>query len=182
MGATVELVARDGLIQALSDLLLEAAKEVHGRATALQKKGEFPAPLDRDFHLSDDALRYYKSGRGITYRIVKPFWVASLVNRVLVAIVPMLLLIIPAVRLLPIVYRWSVQLRIYRCYRPLLRLERDAEASLSPEEAKELMARLNKIEEDVNHLKVPASFAYQFYALRGHVAFVRSRLKTAVAG
>jgi hypothetical protein len=29
----------------------------------------------------------------------------------------------------------------------------------------------------VNNLKVPASFAYQFYALRGHVAFVRARLE-----
>ena len=35
----------------------------------------------------------------------------------------------------------------------------------------------DKIEEAVNHLKVPAFFADQFYGLRGHIAFVRERLK-----
>lgn len=182
IGPTVELVARKGLNSAISDLLLDKARDVHGRATILQKRGEFPAPLERDFHISDDAQRFYKSGRGLLYDVFGSFWLASLVNRTLVVIVPMLLLLIPALRLLPIAYKWSVQLRIYRCYRPLLRLERESKTLLEREQAQELLARLDEIEQDVNALKVPASFAYQFYALRGHVAFVRSRLNTAVAG
>src|ERR1043166_7694510 len=36
---TVELLARPGLHPALSDLLIQAAQEVHGRATRLQKAG-----------------------------------------------------------------------------------------------------------------------------------------------
>ncbi|HZW37549.1 MAG TPA: TAXI family TRAP transporter solute-binding subunit, partial [Candidatus Deferrimicrobiaceae bacterium] len=42
-GPTVELVARENLHPALSDLLIEAAREVHGRARLLQRAGEFPA-------------------------------------------------------------------------------------------------------------------------------------------
>lgn len=60
-------------------------------------------------------------------------------------------------------------------YRPLLRLEREVQTPITAEQAAELRARLDEIEE------VPASFAYQFHALRGHVAFVRTRLKAAVA-
>lgn len=180
VGPAVELVARKGLHSALSDHLLEAARLVHNRAGLLSRRGEFPAPLERDFNLSDDALRFYKSGKGFTYRFF-PYHVASLINRILVAIVPMLLLLIPAIRLLPIAYRWSVQLRIYRCYRPLLRLEREAKGPLEKEAARDLMEWLDEIEQEVNALKVPASFAYQYYALRGHVAFVRKRLSAAVA-
>jgi hypothetical protein len=44
LAPTVELVARASLHPALSDLLIEAAQEVHGRATLLQRAGEFPAP------------------------------------------------------------------------------------------------------------------------------------------
>jgi len=64
VGPTVELVARDDLNPALSDIVLEVAKEVHGKAGLLQKRGEFPAPLEHDFKISDDARVYYKSGMG----------------------------------------------------------------------------------------------------------------------
>ncbi len=181
IGPPVELIARRGLNSAISDMLLDAAQAVHGKSSILQKTREFPAPIERKIPLSEDALRFYKSGLGFTYKIIRSFWLASLVNRSLVAIVPLLLVLIPAIRFLPIAYRWSVQLRIYRCYRPLLRLEADAQESLTRERAQELLERLGEIEHEVNHLKVPASFAYQFYALQGHVAFVRSRLKAASA-
>ncbi|HEX3099331.1 MAG TPA: TAXI family TRAP transporter solute-binding subunit, partial [Usitatibacter sp.] len=76
---TVELLARPDLHPALSDMLIEAAREVHGRATLLQKAGEFPAPLEHEYRLSDDALRYYKTGKGFAYRHL-PFWLASLID------------------------------------------------------------------------------------------------------
>lgn len=180
VGPGVELIARKGLNSAVSDLLLSVAQKIHGRAGLLAKRGEFPAPLVREFPISEDALRYYKSGQGITYKLVESFWLANLINRLLVAIVPICLVLIPAIRFLPVAYRWSVQIRIYRCYRPLLRLERDAQTPLAPAHAEELLCRLDEIEADVNALRVPASFASQFYDLRNHTAFVRQRLKTAV--
>jgi len=179
IGPTVELVARKGLHPALSDLLLEAARQVHGKAGLLQKRGEFPAPLEHEFTISSDALRYYKSGKGFVYSSVESFWLASLLNRILVVFVPTLLVLIPAVRLLPILYKWRIRLQIYRRYRPLLRLERDAAGPLTRDKVQELLQRLDKIEEAVNRLKVPASFGDQFYGLRCHIAFVRDRLKMA---
>ncbi len=179
VGPTVELVARRGLNSAVSDLLLSVARQVHGRPGLLARRGEFPAPLELEFPISNDARRFYKSGRGITYELVSSFWLASLINRVLVAIVPVFLILIPAVRFLPVAYRWTVQLGIYRRYRPLLHLERDAAARLAPDQAAELLRRLDAIEQEVNAMKVPASFASQYYELRNHVAFVRNRLKAA---
>jgi TRAP-type uncharacterized transport system substrate-binding protein len=176
LGPTVELVARHGLNSALSDLLLEVAKEVHGRASTLQKRGEFPAPTEHEIPLSEDALRYYKSGKSFFQRAIGSFWVASLLNRILVAVVPLLLVLLPTFRMLPIAYRMSVQLRLYRCYRPLLRLEREMHGSLPPERVNELLARLDEIEATVNRLRVPASFADRFYELKSHVGFVRNRL------
>jgi TRAP-type uncharacterized transport system substrate-binding protein len=179
LGPTVQLVAREGLNSAVSDLLLTVAQKVNGSATLFAKRGEFPAPLERGITVSDDALRFYKSGRSFTYTYIHNFWLANLTNRLLVVIVPLILVLIPTIRLLPFLYRWSVQLRIYRCYRPLLRLERDMAGSLTPERLAELHERLDEIEEDIHALKMPASFANQFYELRTHVGFVRSRLKAA---
>ena len=179
VGPTVELVARQDLNSALCDLLLEVAQEVHGKTSILQKRGEFPAPLEHEFPLNPDALRYYKSGKGFAYRVIDNFWIANLTNRILVAIVPLALVVLPVLRLLPVVYQLGVRLRIYRCYRPLLRIERDLFGELTTERVQELHQRLDEVEQLVNELKVPASFADQFYELRVHITFVRQRLDAA---
>lgn len=179
IGPTVELIAREGLNSALFDLLLDVAKEVHGNASLLQKKGEFPAPLEHEIPLSDDALRWYKSGKGFFYRTIRSFWLASLLNRILVAVLPLALVVVPAIRFLPVAFRLSIQLRLYRCYRPLLHIERETFGPLTVERIQDLNRQLDDIETAVNRLKVPASFADRFYWLRSHLAFVRQRLRTA---
>lgn len=172
---TEELVARDSLHPALSDLLVEAAREVHGRATVMQKAGEFPAPLARDFPISDDAARYYKSGKSFLYRLL-PFWLASLADRLLVVLVPIIVVLIPGLRLVPSLYAWRVKSRIYRWYGALIAIEREALNDTSPAEREALVQRLDKIEESVNGLKMPLAYADQFYVLREHIGFVRARL------
>ena len=172
---TAELVARDSLHPALSDLLIEAAREVHGRATILQRAGEFPAPLAHDFPISDDAARYYKSGKSFLYRTL-PFWLASLADRLLVLLVPIIVVLIPGLRLVPSLYAWRVKSRIYRWYGALIGIEREALGDTSPAERKALLVRLDAIENAVNGLKMPLAYADQFYVLREHIGFVRERL------
>jgi hypothetical protein len=175
IGPTVELVARPDLNPVVSDLLLDAARQVHGNANVFQNQGEFPAPLVHEFKISADAQRYYRSGKSFLYREL-PFWVASLINRIAVAFVPMLLVLIPALRLIPAAYKWRSQLRIYRWYRKLLVLERELGPDLAPARRTELLRRLEEIERATLRMKVPASFADQFYSLRGHIDYVRERL------
>ncbi|MDE1183043.1 TAXI family TRAP transporter solute-binding subunit [Paraburkholderia sp.] len=172
---TTELVARDSLHPALSDLMIEAAKEVHGKANVMQRANEFPAPLAHDFPIGDDAARYYKSGKGFLYRVL-PFWLASLADRLLVVLVPIVVVLIPGLRLVPSLYAWRVKSRIYRWYGALIAIERGALSEHSPEERRTLIEKLDAIEESVNGLKMPLAYADQFYVLREHIGFVRERL------
>lgn len=172
----VDLVARDSLHPALSDVLLEAAKEVHGSAGMFRKSGEFPAPLEHEFRISPDAERYYASGKSFLYRSF-PFWVASLLNRLLAVLIPIALLLIPAMRIVPFIYRWHIQSRIYPWYKALLELEHKAfDAPVDMTKRKELLEQLAHIESAVNRTKIPPSFGDMFYGLRGHINFVRNRL------
>ena len=175
LSPTVELIARSDLHPALSDLLLEAATEVHSRPGMNQKRGEFPALLEHEYRISPDATRFFKSGKRFFYKYL-PFWLATIVNRILVVLLPMLLILIPGLKSIPALYRWRIRLRILRWYRALLILENDMAAQLIPEKRKELLDRLDQIEQTVNKLKVPASFADQFYSLRSHISIVRERL------
>lgn len=180
IGPTVEILARPNLHPALCDLLLEAAQEVHGDASLLQKKKEFPAPIPQDYPISEEALRFYKSGRTFLYNHVRPFWLASLVNRVLVAFVPLLVILLPALKLIPAAFKWRIRMLLYRRYRALLALERELRPQMSAARREELNTRLDHIESSLGRIKVPASFGDQFYGLRGHIDFVRSRLAEGV--
>jgi TRAP-type uncharacterized transport system substrate-binding protein len=182
VGPTVELIARKNLHPALSDVLLEAAREVHGAPGLLKKRGEFPAPLEHEFRISPDASRYYTSGKSYLYRTF-PFWIASLIARALAFIVPIALVLIPALRFVPAIYRWRMEARIYRWYRALLELERDAfKSAIDANRREELLRHLEHIESAVNKIDVPASFGDLFYALRGHISFVRDRLLSQASG
>jgi len=175
LAPTVELLARSGLHPALSDLLIEAAREVHGHAGLLHTTGEFPAPLEHEYAISDDAARYYKSGKSFSYRHL-PFWLATIVDRIVVVLIPALILLIPALRLIPSIYSWRVRRRIHGRYAELMALERMTLAATTEEERQPLRKRLDEIDKGVINLKIPAAFADQVYVLREHMKFVRERL------
>lgn len=178
VGLTVQLIARDTLHPALSDLLLEAAHEIHGSAGFYRKRGQFPELQESEFHSSPDANRYYTSGKSFLYRTF-PFWLASLIARLLAVLVPLALVLIPLVKIVPAIYRWRFSSRIYKWYRVLLELERDAfKPDVSRERREELLRQLDHIEQSVNHITIPAPFGDLFYGLRSHINIVRNTLKS----
>ncbi|MBV8046932.1 MAG: hypothetical protein JO171_07255 [Paludibacterium sp.] len=181
IGPSVELVARAGLHPALSDLLLDAAREVHGKAGVLRKQGEFPSAVEHEIPLSEDARRYYTSGKSLLYRTF-PFWLAGLIARALAVIVPLGLFLIPALKMAPAIYRWRIQSSIHRWYRALLDLEQEAHRRADDiERLRELAHHLDHIERTVSKISVPAAFGEYLYGLRGHIKFVRERLLERIA-
>jgi hypothetical protein len=180
MGPMVELIATEDLHPALSDMILDAAMEIHGHAGIFKKKAEFPIALTNKIKLSDDADRFYKSGKGFLYRFL-PFWLASLVNRILFVILPMLIVLVPAIRSVPAVFRWLGNMKIRRRYRALLRIEEKFMLENDQEKLKELYSQFETIERDVQRMRVKAIFADQFYVLRSHIDYV-SRLMASKMG
>lgn len=172
VGPTVQVVARDTLHPAISDLLMEAEREVNGAPGLLQRAGEFPGLQRRDFRISDDAARYQKLGKSFLYRIL-PFWVASAVDRLIVVLLPLAVVVIPALRAIPGLYRWRIRSRIYRYYGALIAIEREALAKPSAAKKRELLGDLDEIEQSLNTLRMPLAHADAFYVLREHIGFVR---------
>jgi hypothetical protein len=170
------LLGREKLHPALVDLVIEEGKNVHGKASLLAHKGEFPKELEVDVPLSNEARRYYnRGGKSLTYNYL-PFWLANVVNRILLVFVPAIVVLVPALRLIPKLLQWRTKLRLYRWYRALLAVEHELLAPVGTRRPEELLKRLDEIDSHVSKIKVPASFADQYYTLRGHISFVRSRL------
>jgi TRAP transporter TAXI family solute receptor len=181
IGTPVELVAREGLHPAISDLLISAAREVHGKSGMFRKPNEFPAAVERDFPLSEEAKRYYASGSPFLYKRL-PFWLASLIDRILLFIVPLAIVLVPASKLLAPLYRWRVRSKIYRWYGALMVIEREMSLANSAERSGQIRTRLAEIETAVDAMHAPLAYADQLYVLREHIGFVKKRFSPVAAG
>jgi hypothetical protein len=103
------------------------------------------------------------------------------VARILAVLVPVVLLLIPAFRIVPALYRWRMSSRIYRWYGALQRLEHEAHKSVGDAVRRQALLReLDQIENSVQKIVVPAAFGDLFYGLRGHIGAVRKRLQAPV--
>jgi len=166
------LMVREGTHPALVGLLMQAASEVHGQPGVFQRPGDFPRVGHSEFPMSDEALRYYKSGKPFLQRYL-PFWAATLVDRLVVMLLPIFAIMLPLVRFVPGLYSWRVRSRIYRRYGELKFLESEFDETPDRLTREEWLARLDEIEADVNALPTPLAFADMLYTLRGHIAMVR---------
>ena len=175
LAPTANLIVRDDLHPALQVLLLQAASEVHGKSGFFQDAGEFPAYMDAMLPLSPDAARYFKSGSPFLQRYL-PFWLAVLVDRLIVLLVPVIALLIPLLRIAPAIYTWRVRSKVFRSYGELKFMEEELKSQFDPANLPEYRSRLDAIEEDASLLHVPLGFADLVYTLREHVNLVRNIL------
>ncbi len=167
------LVARDGLHPALANLLLEAVRDVHDDQGYFETAGEFPNTQQVDIPVSPDASRHTRFGTSFLYRTF-PFWVATVLDRTLILLLPLLVVLVPLINFFPQIVRWRVRSRVYRWYGELVLLEREV-ASFEGAELplQRWLAHLDRIERAVAGIRIPVSFASEAYTLREHVGFVR---------
>lgn len=173
---TAALVARRDIHPALVDLILGAATEVHRPGGLFTEAGRFPSPDHVDFPLAEDAERYFRSGPTFLRRVL-PFWAAVLVERLLIMLVPLITVMIPLFKLAPPAYRWGVRRRIYRWYKELREIEEKSSALPDAATRADLVRRLDELQEQVGHLKIPLSYAENLYHLRLHIAFLRRHIE-----
>lgn len=180
VATTAHIVAREDFHPALVAVLLQAAVKVHGGAGVFRKAGEFPAAREGDFPLSEDATRFYKSGPPFFQRYM-PFWVANLLERLLVLLVPLIVVLIPVMRIMPAFYDWRIKRRIFRWYRELKSVEIAVRQSPAATDTRLLLERLAQIEEGVAATPVPLTYWDYVYNLRSHIDLVRARLSSSAA-
>ena len=175
LAPTANLIVRDDLHPALQSLLLQAASEVHGKSGFFQDQGEFPSYKDQMLPLSPDAARYFKSGPSFLQRYL-PFWLAVLVDRLIVLLLPVVALLIPLLKVAPAIYTWRVRSKVFRCYGELKFLEDDLKNHFDRARLAEYRSRLDALEDEAVQLHVPLGFTDLVYTLREHVNLVRGIL------
>lgn len=181
---TATLVAREDLHPALIDLFVQAAGEIHGGTGWFQQQGQFPSPRYTEIPVAHEAAKFYKDGPPMLQRYMS-FWLANFFDRMWVVVVALGALILPLSKVVPPLYVWRIRSRVYKWYGQLRTVEQTIEEAPEEQRAEIYLAqleRLNQIEEMVNQISIPLSFADGLYGLRSHINFVRQRLLSLIEG
>jgi TRAP-type uncharacterized transport system substrate-binding protein len=170
------LVVREDLHPAIQYLLLNAATEIHSGPSIFNRANAFPAAEAIDIPLSNEAVRFYKSGLPFLHDYF-PFWMAALIGKLIILLIPILGVLYPMMRFLPRLYDWAMRSKVLRMYGELRLLEDEmANARNTGRDTREMTARLDRLEGQANQLKVPVAYASMLYMLRNHIDLVREGL------
>jgi TRAP transporter TAXI family solute receptor len=175
LAPTAMLVVRKDFHPALVPLVLTAATRIHARGDELSEPDVFPSESYCDFPLNEDAKRFYKSGQPVLQQLL-PFWLASLVDRAKVMLIPLVMLLMPLFKAAPPLLRWRTRRKIYRWYSDLRSIDQRLVTGLSHSEIDMELARLKGIEHQVAFVDVPLSYMEEFYHLRLHLGMLQERL------
>ena len=170
------LVVRQDLHPALQYLLLDVATEIHSGPSTFNRANEFPAAEAINMPLSSEAARFYKSGLPFLHDYF-PFWMAALLGKLIILLIPILGVLYPMIRFLPRLYDWLMRSKILRMYGELRLLEGEMANAHGGRHTSEMIAQLDRLEEEANHTRVPVAYASMLYGLRDHIDLVREALK-----
>jgi len=169
------VMARPDIHPALAGLLIDAMREVHGRGSLFSRIGEYPQAVDPEAALASDVERYYKAGPSFLKRFL-PFWLATTLERLLVLVLPVAGLLIPMVRLLPLVYRWRIKRRLLYWYARLKALEGQLSGDPAGGTLSFQRSEIERIDSAVSLIPVPLGFSEEYYNLRKAIDLVRQRI------
>lgn len=176
LGPVATLVAGDGFHPSLTPLILEAAREVMKNGSLLDPSGTYPKEQPMTLAALDEASYYYRNGLPILQRYL-PFRIASLADRYIILLIPLLVVMFPLFKAVGPVYRWRVRARIYRWYKHLREIDRKLERGTAPEALDEEIRGLEALEAQLGRVDVPLSYTHELYDLHMHLRYVIERLK-----
>jgi len=169
------LAVRTHLHPALQHLLLSAAVQIHSQPGIFQKTGQFPAAESVDLPLSEEAQRFYKTGRPLLQNYL-PFWLATLVERLLVVFIPLGAVLYPLLRFMPSMYDWFMRSKIIRLYDEMKLIESEADAQERGNDSSAINTKLDQLDQRANRIRLPTAYASMLYGLRMHIDLIRDRL------
>jgi hypothetical protein len=175
LAAAATMVINDDLHPALRTLLLRAMTEIHSPGGLFERPREFPSAKYLDFPLTDKARRYLEDGPSLLDRYL-PYWVADMLVRLSILLLPLVTLLIPLMRIVPPLYKWRMRSRIVRWYKEMVTVEAQVRNADTAEERKAAFDRLEEIDEEVSQVSVPVGYRDMHYTLRFHIDLMRNML------
>lgn len=170
------LMANESFHPALTALILVSAQEVMRTGSLIDAPESWPKNLPHDFATLPEAEYFHNEGLPLLQRFL-PFRIASLADRYIILVIPLLVLLFPIFKVAGPIYRWRIRARIYRWYRYLRDVDKRFTNQTLPEHIDDEIQRLSDLQNELATVEVPLSYTSELYELHLHVGFVLERLQ-----
>jgi len=170
------LVVNESFHPSLTPLILAAAREAMQKGTLLDESDTWPIEDRNAFPMLDEAEYFYTKGLPLLQRYL-PFRIASLADRYIILLFPLLVVMFPLFKVAGPIYRWRIRSRIYRWYKHLRDIDKQLLKNNTPADIEEEIKRLLLMQQDLTKVEVPLAFTHELYELHLHVRYVLQRLK-----
>ncbi len=172
---TTMLVKSENMHPALVYLMMKIIKQIHNGPGVLHAKDAFPSMQGSDFPLSAQADNFYRAGPPFLDKYL-PFWASTFITRTLIVIVPLLAVLLPLSKIIPLAYRTFMRWRLFRYYGELRYLETQLNQEQGSFDRDYYLQKLDQIESRARSIKLPISYSQYLYELRSHIEFVRDKI------
>jgi uncharacterized protein len=149
----------------------------------LHAQREFPSVTKfQEFDVPENVERLYKDGTPFLYRHM-PFWLANLVQRLWVLLIPLGAILVSASDVVPKIMGYKMNFRVTQIYQAAHKLENDIiHAGLGKEKIQSALTqsfdeRLHALMVRTDKLHGPSSTLKSWYELRSHLELVQARLE-----
>jgi TRAP transporter TAXI family solute receptor len=169
------LVCREDLHPRVVEQILKAAQGIHQQGNLLDGPKAFPNLEALDLPPHEAAETYMKSGESFLSRVL-PYWAVRLVVQLKIFLLPVILVWIPAFKLLPMLYQMRINALLKRHYTELREAETLLVQSETPEELRRRLHELDALRKSMERIsrKVPGLYQKEVYHWRLHVSLVRN--------
>jgi TRAP transporter TAXI family solute receptor len=173
LAATATLVVREDVHPVTVRFLLKTAEAVHSRPGLFEAPNAFPSDALVELPLHEAARRYLRKGPPFLERYL-PFWMAVTVERWSLLLLPIVGILLPLIRFLPMIYNAQMRKRVTRWYRVVHEIDHRL-AHCTPEEAAAAAGRLRALQQEIGQMTPPSTgFMGELYDLKQHLEWLLS--------
>jgi uncharacterized protein len=172
VASTATLAAKDDLHPAISYLLIKTATQLHGGPQLLSNAREFPSITKyQELDVPEDVDKLYKQGAPFLYKHL-PFWLANLLYRLWVLLIPLGAAMITLSDALPKLLGFQGNRQIMAIYKEARLLEAEVLSGPKTLPAEPFNSRLDRLYVRTSKVKVPSDFVKSIFELRSHLDLV----------
>lgn len=182
VATTTTVIARENLHPAVQYLFMRATADFFANDAAyFRRAGGFPAFTEHNIPRSEVAERYLLQGPPALENYV-PYWVASFFDRAWFAILALIAVLYPLLRMLPRYRKTSFDIAASYKYAEIFKLTAAIEDRPAPEALARLRDEYQRLEHEVRALWIPKGCHQGYYFLLGALEIAEEKLLQAETG
>ncbi|PCH74880.1 MAG: hypothetical protein COC12_02760 [Rhodobacteraceae bacterium] len=175
MALEARLAITPDLHPALVTRLTMAAIELHNVRGVIMDQGMFPSVEGTGLPFDNAARQLIINGPSIWHDWL-PYWMASQAHRLVLLMLPILIIMLSALRAVPMVYAYFMRWRVWQHYPEIKTVEDQLAGGMDDDGLRQADAMLADLDDRLSQLRLPAAYRQPAYDARIHVELIRSRI------